>query len=397
MSHFGVWHCHVPPSDEPPALSPQETAAVLRAMADAAAAQTVPIYGQRVVSAVPDPLVQIGAQAVTDLYARAQAINQQAAPAPAQNRRAGAVGVQPAQVGAQAVAQLHARAAALNQHQPAQVGAQALAQLHARAAAINQPQPAAPQQPVAPQQPTTPQQCVAQQQHAHQGVFQRHYLGPLNVVCRHCGALHWMKEQTVNSSDRNPKFGTCCNHGKVQLPHLSEPPAELLALFEDQTQWGKEFHKNISSYNAALAFTYLGCKLDPRMEEGGGPYSFRINNELYHLSGTFLPQEGEKLLYAQLYNYDPATALNARISHRINQDVNRETMALLPRILLQCDPYVAIYKQAHEILQQQQPRKTDITVRIHFSAAKDQRRYNLPTSDEIAVVLPGDGSKWADN
>ncbi|HEV7736194.1 MAG TPA: hypothetical protein VGO47_02330, partial [Chlamydiales bacterium] len=37
-----------------------------------------------------------------------------------------------------------------------------------------------------------------------------HYMGPMNVPCGHCGALHWMAEKHTNSSVRNPTFGSCC-------------------------------------------------------------------------------------------------------------------------------------------------------------------------------------------
>ena len=56
----------------------------------------------------------------------------------------------------------------------------------------------------------------------------------------------------------------------------------------DSSNWGKEFREHIQQYNAALAFTSVGCKLDPKMQEGGGPYSFRIQNELHHNDITIL-------------------------------------------------------------------------------------------------------------
>jgi hypothetical protein len=52
----------------------------------------------------------------------------------------------------------------------------------------------------------------------------------MNVVCQHCNALHWMDEKTIASSQRNPEFGSCCNHGKVALEPLTEPPAPLQQL-----------------------------------------------------------------------------------------------------------------------------------------------------------------------
>jgi hypothetical protein len=36
---------------------------------------------------------------------------------------------------------------------------------------------------------------------------------------------------------------------------------------------------------------------------------------------------------------------------------------------------------------------TDVHAQIHFQQGTDSRRYNLPTANEIAVIIPGDGSE----
>ncbi|CAG8754965.1 23071_t:CDS:2, partial [Gigaspora rosea] len=51
------------------------------------------------------------------------------------------------------------------------------------------------------------------------------------------------------------------------------------------------------------------------------------------------------------------------------------------------------YQQAFEILSQTCQNgvsKTDLAVHLHFNAATNQRHYNLPTTNEIAIILPGD-------
>ncbi|KAJ7622879.1 hypothetical protein B0H17DRAFT_1112287 [Mycena rosella] len=51
----------------------------------------------------------------------------------------------------------------------------------------------------------------------------RHDLGPMNVSCPHCAALHWADECVSGSSKYFPEFGICCNHSKVQL----RPPSKF--------------------------------------------------------------------------------------------------------------------------------------------------------------------------
>jgi hypothetical protein len=43
-----------------------------------------------------------------------------------------------------------------------------------------------------------------------------------------------------------------------------------------------KFRDQIHMYNSVLAFTLLGAKVDESVTGGLGPYSFRIQGELYH-------------------------------------------------------------------------------------------------------------------
>ncbi|GFS32967.1 hypothetical protein Acr_00g0025630 [Actinidia rufa] len=127
-----------------------------------------------------------------------------------------------------------------------------------------------------------------------------------------------------------------------------------------QTSTNQRVHENLCSDDEleANAFTSLGAKMDPRILAGRGPRSFTIHGELRHRTGALLPQPGHEGTYAQLYIYDPDSALNA-----------------------------------YELLNQSEQAGEYLTAYLHYSVATDRRRYNLPTSDEIAVILPGDGTE----
>lgn len=60
----------------------------------------------------------------------------------------------------------------------------------------------------------------------------RHSLGPFNVVCSSCGALHWMEERLKRSSPLSPQFGMCCNSGALSFPSFPDPPQPLLSLLD---------------------------------------------------------------------------------------------------------------------------------------------------------------------
>ena len=98
-----------------------------------------------------------------------------------------------------------------------------------------------------------------------------HDLGRMNICCTFCGALHWDDEKLSLSRINHPEFGMCCGRGKVKLPALRVPPSLLYDLFVGDSQQAKEFRTNIVQYNAALAFTSLGVKVDHSIAGHGPP------------------------------------------------------------------------------------------------------------------------------
>jgi hypothetical protein len=218
----------------------------------------------------------------------------------------------------------------------------------------------------------------------------RHDLGSMNIVCRHCEALHWMNERLTSSSKSNPQFGTCCDKGLVRLPMLRDPPQYLRHLFETVTPEALDFRSNIRQYNAALAFTSLGVHIDHEINSGRGPYVFRIHGELCHRIGHLIPSEGQRAVYAQLYIYDPHVALDERMQR--NENLSRRTMERLQTLLLNNHRYATIFRHAHEILSQH-PDDSPLTIHLLADPTRDHRRYNLPSAREIAAVIPGDGTE----
>ncbi|KDQ32681.1 hypothetical protein PLEOSDRAFT_153646 [Pleurotus ostreatus PC15] len=220
-----------------------------------------------------------------------------------------------------------------------------------------------------------------------------HYLGKMDLECQHCHALHWKDERLTSSTRNSPQFGMCCYQGKIQLASLEAPPLELDNLLRDNSPASKEFRENIRRYNNALAMTSLGCKIDDSINRGGGgPYMFKIQGRLTHLAGALLPEEGQLPQYAQLYIHDPAEALNHRMQHPLNNQLNRETMSNLQDMLHRRHPGVQLYKQAYEVTRNM-PSDQQCRIALRYDNTCDQRRYNLPSaaSNEIAVILPGDG------
>jgi hypothetical protein len=132
----------------------------------------------------------------------------------------------------------------------------------------------------------------------------------MDVRCPYCKAHHWIQERT-KSSIANPQFSTCCQKGQVHLPLLPHPPPALQQLFDGSDNQAVEFRRNIRQYNLAFAFTSLGVREDHLVNRQGG-WVFRICGVLRHYIGALRPNEGVSPAYAQLYIFDPQTALSQR-------------------------------------------------------------------------------------
>ena len=69
-------------------------------------------------------------------------------------------------------------------------------------------------------------------------------------------------------------------------------------------------------------------------------------------------------------------------------------MQILQDVLYQHHGYLykTAFERTHELGD-----VLDLHVYLHFSPTTDQRRYNLPTAEEVAVIISGDGTQPTEN
>ncbi|KAH7865614.1 hypothetical protein Vadar_008921 [Vaccinium darrowii] len=200
----------------------------------------------------------------------------------------------------------------------------------------------------------------------------RHFLGKMDVPCNDCKALHWMDERLTKSSKKHPLFGKCCLEGKIKLPNLNTPPPILQALYDGNDDQSKSFRRYTRLYNVANAFTSLGATFDDRVLGGRGPTSFTIHGELRHRTGSLLPLPGYDASYAQLYIYDPDSALEVR--SRRNPQLRRDVLQTIQGCLSEVNAFVGKYRQAYAILNQIASTGRHLPAHLHYSSATDRRR-----------------------
>ena len=87
--------------------------------------------------------------------------------------------------------------------------------------------------------------------------------------------------------------------GKVKLPSLKKTILLLNELLDPLGgQQSKTFRTQIRSYNAMFAMTSIAGKVDNKVNDGRGPYIFRLNGHFYHRIGKILPNNGEDPQFA---------------------------------------------------------------------------------------------------
>ncbi|KAJ7625158.1 hypothetical protein B0H17DRAFT_854816, partial [Mycena rosella] len=143
----------------------------------------------------------------------------------------------------------------------------------------------------------------------------------------------------------------------------------------------QDFRSHITQYSVALAFTSLGMSDEKHINcYGPNAWVFRILGNLRHLSGTLTAPDGVPPSYVQLYMYDPSVALQ----QRMKQDTIHALQILI---------HTAIYKQAYDILEEMGGNDVEVTeVRLQVMLGRDRRQYNLLSAEEVAFILPRDGS-----
>ena len=171
-----------------------------------------------------------------------------------------------------------------------------------------------------------------------------HQLAPMLDECQACQSRNFPEERVGRGH-----FTICCSNGKTKhLESFDEPGPVLHDLLTSQDARAKTFRTHIRSYNAALSFMSVGAKVVA--PPGLGPPVYKVHGSICHWTGGLLPAAGEDPVYAQLYIYDPAEALQSRLSQ--NPAATREIMEALQEELAPENCFAQSYRHMHELLQE---------------------------------------------
>lgn len=205
--------------------------------------------------------------------------------------------------------------------------------------------------------------------------------GLMNIICLFCNAHHFLDEKLAKSSHHNPIFSSCCNKGDLRnLPIPAIGNNEILQILNDRSQIGISFRQHIRAINSSFSMTSFRANYDHQLCRGAGTYTFRVNGTVYHMIKNVNPNTLNPT-FAEVYFYDGAMQYQTR-SNFLHLDA--PYLASIQSSLLRDNPFIQSIDRLHQ--------EDNILLKFRRTVPND-RRFDPPTVDEVAVILPGDGSQ----
>lgn len=199
-------------------------------------------------------------------------------------------------------------------------------------------------------------------------------IGKMDFLCPYCEAYKFEKEAP----------GMCCSNGKVELQSLKAPPEPLLEYISGETKISKHFLNNVSKYNACVNMTSFG--VTNNCNNGFMP-TFKIQGQIYHRIGSLLPMNNDSEKFLQVYFLgNESSEVDKRLGNTAG--LKREIISKIQNLLHKHNGLITIFKYALEHMptdEYQLVMKADkISTNIH------KKRLNVPTTNEVAIVMVGD-------
>ncbi|PWA97231.1 helitron helicase-like domain-containing protein [Artemisia annua] len=151
-------------------------------------------------------------------------------------------------------------------------------------------------------------------------------LGDCTECCNYCNAAFWRGERLAGHgyASHVSHYHLCCGNGKVFMQPEPDPPEYIKQLLGDAT-----FMENIRAYNQMFAMTSFGATIGSTVNQGRGPYVFKVSGKIYNRIGSLCPTGDDDPKFLQLYIYDTRN----EVRNRLNPFSNPDSPPLDPEIV----------------------------------------------------------------
>jgi len=123
------------------------------------------------------------------------------------------------------------------------------------------------------------------------------------------------------------------------------------------------------------------------------PYVFRVNGQIHHHIGSLLSEPNKIPKFAELYIFDTKNEIENRLRALTKEepdrhDLNPAIIKGLQEMLDQHNPLVKIFRHAHDLFEEH--KGIDISIRILGANKGDPIQYEMPYSEDLAMLIVGD-------
>jgi hypothetical protein len=199
-----------------------------------------------------------------------------------------------------------------------------------------------------------------------------HMLKPVED-CKFCGAKKFEHES----------MGFCCRKGKIKLSNPDIPPG-LMRLWTSEDPDARHFRDNIRFFNGHFSFTSLYYHLDSDTTNTSKHpiYTFRAHGQMYHNIRSFGKQDGLEGSHLELYFFDDDLSLEHRYRSCRREQCAKDKEVITHLVnILRDNPYSEHLRSMGQVED-----VDDYCITLNLDQRLDQRRYNAPTTSEVAVV-----------
>jgi hypothetical protein len=137
----------------------------------------------------------------------------------------------------------------------------------------------------------------------------------------------------------------------------------------------------------------MGANIDRSMNDGRGPPVFKISGQVHHRVGPLLPSDGDVPKFLQLYIYDTANEVRNRLralhpDERPSEPLDPAIIESLTQMVDAYNPLARQFRLARDRLADDS--NEEFIIRIVGAREGDPVQYNLPTTDQLAMLVVGD-------
>lgn len=160
-----------------------------------------------------------------------------------------------------------------------------------------------------------------------------------------------------------------------------DPPQYIKHLLSNHV-----FMQNIRAYNQMFAMTSFGATIDKSVNNGRGPYVFKLSGQIYHWIGSMCPLGNDTPAFLQLYIYDTENEVRNRVSHFRGSQRNDLDPQIVQGLIHFFDAHnelVQTLRTARDLCGQAEI--PDFKLRLYNGGGA--RRYELPTSNNVAAIV----------